>query len=150
MPPLFEGTMAEELKNDAVELAAARRSAIRKKRRRVRRQINVLIVLAILVVGVFLAVLIRNSYVDRGDELYGVWAYDEVTSYWFDGGGEGALQLPSVNYEFHYTIKEEQLEIDFISEEANDFSCRFQVDKDQLSFFMSENGEEEEMRLKKQ
>lgn len=67
------------------------------------------------------------------DELNGVWCYDEVTSYEFDGNGDGALVLPSAQYAFRYEIDETHVSIDFEDDAANDASYDFLVESDVLT-----------------
>ena len=61
------------------------------------------------------------------DELKGQWRIDEITAYRFDGDGNGALVLPEQEFVFRYTVHEDQLTIDFVSESARDFVYSYQI-----------------------
>ena len=66
--------------------------------------------------------------------LEGKWNMDDVTIYEFGSANKGALLLPSTEYEFTYTTKDDVLYIDFIAENAKDASYAFQVNGDTLTF----------------
>ena len=67
------------------------------------------------------------------DELKGQWRIDEITAYRFDGEGNGALVLPDQEFVFRYTVHEDQLTIDFVSESARDFVYSYQIQGKKLT-----------------
>lgn len=63
----------------------------------------------------------------------GKWTVDGVTTYEFRRNGTGTLILPSSEYEFVYSIKEDILYIDFDYEGAKDAQYKFTVEGDVLT-----------------
>ena len=47
------------------------------------------------------------------DELIGIWKLDSVTKYTFDGRGNGKMAVSDSEYEFNYTINNDEIKIDF-------------------------------------
>ena len=57
--------------------------------------------LAVIIVGI---ILLAKGCSGGTDALAGTWEFDGTTTYSFDGSGSGAMELPSISYDFTYTI----------------------------------------------
>ena len=114
-----------------------KRSAKRKAEKK-RKQRRVIVIAVILVVVLSLTAVFVVKSCNKADELKGTWDLDGVTVYQFDGKGNGSLNLPSNHYEFTYEINENKVSIDFDSNEANDTTYSFTVEKDKLVLVFSE------------
>ena len=110
----------------------------RRRRRRIRTFIFAAAVTAVLVVGI---ILIYNN-LSSGGTIAGTWDYDGVTKYRFDDNGTGTLLLPNSNYDFSYTIHDDQIAIDFVSEDAVDNTYLFSVKGRKLVFYSVDTGTE--------
>ena len=66
------------------------------------------------------------------DVLLGTWTVDGYTSLAFYGDGKGAMLLPTASYNFHYTLNDDQLELDFVSSRARDMRYTITLDTDTL------------------
>lgn len=88
---------------------------------------------AVLIVIVVVIVLIVKGCSGRTDVLAGTWDFDGTTTYSFDGEGSGAMVLPSISYDFTYTIDGNKLVIDYINESVHDSPYEFAVDGDILT-----------------
>ena len=87
---------------------------------------------AVLIVIVVVIVLIVKGCSGRTDVLAGTWDFEGTTTYSFDGEGSGAMVLPSISYDFTYTIDGNKLVIDYINESVHDSPYEFAVDGDIL------------------
>nr|WP_243237695.1 DUF5640 domain-containing protein [Ruminococcus intestinalis] len=67
------------------------------------------------------------------DELIGIWKLDSVTKYTFDGRGNGKMAVSDSEYEFNYTINNDEIKIDFVSESAQDSTYEFIIDENKLT-----------------
>lgn len=103
----------------------AKRLRAQKQRQRLWRTIGIL--LALLILAVVTAIALPSS------PLEGKWDMDEVTSYEFYKNGKGAMILPSAEYEFTYSIKENTVYIDFLYDGAKDAQYNFAVDGNTLT-----------------
>lgn len=88
---------------------------------------------AVLIVIVVVIVLIMKGCFGRTDALAGTWDFDGTTTYVFDGNGTGVMALPSISYDFTYTIDGNKLVIDYINESVHDSPYEFAVDGDILT-----------------
>lgn len=103
----------------------------RKERQRKRMQHRLLI----LGVGLLtLAVIIILITVLKPQSEKGFWTIDGVTSYRFDGKGNGALVLPTKEYEFSYKKKDGRIYIDFIDDAAKDTAFKYTFKNGALVF----------------
>lgn len=93
---------------------------------------------AVLIVIVVVIVLIVKGCSGRTDVLAGTWDFDGTTTYSFDGEGSGAMVLPSISYDFTYTIDGNKLIIDYINESVHDSPYEFAVDGDILTMVVGE------------
>ena len=57
---------------------------------------------------------------------------DDYTSLAFYGDGKGAMLLPTASYDFHYTLSDDQLDLDFVSSRARDMRYTISLDTDTL------------------
>ena len=57
--------------------------------------------LAVIIVGI---ILLAKGCSGGTDALAGTWEFDGTTTYSFDGSGSGTMELPSISYDFTYTI----------------------------------------------
>lgn len=99
-------------------------------------------VLAILLICISIIVIAFTK--DKGninDILYGNWNLDDVTEYYFDGQGNGSLNLPDKAYSFTYEIKDDELSIDFENENARDITYKFVINGNDLTIISDENNE---------
>lgn len=71
----------------------------------------------------------ENDKTTQLDAFYGLWNIDDVTKYEFDGKGRGKMLLPEsgLEYEFSYKIEDNEILIDFDSEEAKDFKYKYSI-----------------------
>ena len=65
--------------------------------------------LAVIIVGI---ILLAKGCSGGTDALAGTWEFDGTTTYSFDGSGSGAMELPSISYDFTYTIAGNKIMID--------------------------------------
>ena len=66
------------------------------------------------------------------DSLLGTWTVDGYTSLAFYGDGKGAMLLPTASYEFHYTLSDDRLDLDFVSSRARDMRYTISLESDTL------------------
>lgn len=90
--------------------------------------ILILIIFLVLLVSIFVFKSMNNN---KTDNLIGLWEIDGNTKYEFDGKGKGKLIVPLANYEFNYTIEEDNIiAVDFIDEKSRDTKYKYKVTKD--------------------
>ncbi len=106
-----------------------RKLSKKKRRRLLIRGLSVLALAAL----IFAVALIVRSCNGKADALKGTWDLDGVTVYYFDGKGNGSLNLPEISYAFTYSIQDGTLYIDFESEAARDREYAFTADKNTLT-----------------
>ena len=71
---------------------------------------------------------------EKNTELVGVWRYDEYTEYEFSQGDNGCLCLDgNTHYEFTYSIKDDELYIDFALDYVTDCKYTYSVDANTLT-----------------
>lgn len=109
------------------ECAVMKEKRLREQKRHQRRLWSIGIMLALSIVVVVIIAALPSS------PLEGKWDMDGVTSYEFHRNGKGAMVLPSAEYEFAYTVKDNILYIDFDYDGAKDAQYVFAVDGDKLS-----------------
>lgn len=110
-------------------LSPTRKTAIKRRKR----QRTVIVSLLALLFVVLIIVLICKGCSGRTDALAGTWDFDGTTTYEFDGNGTGAMVLPSISYDFTYTIDGNKLVIDYSNESVHDSTYEFTVDGDILT-----------------
>ena len=93
---------------------------------------------AALIVIVVVIVLIVKGCSGRTDVLAGTWDFDGTTTYEFDGNETGAMELPSISYDFTYTIDGNKLMIDYANESVRDSEYEFTVDGNTLTLIGGE------------
>lgn len=101
-------------------LSESERMAQRNKKKQKQRRMLFGGAAAVLIVIVVVIVLIVKGCSGRTDVLAGTWDFDGTTTYSFDGEGSGAMVLPSISYDFTYTIDGNKLVIDYINESVHD------------------------------
>ena len=103
-----------------------------KKKQTQRRMVfyGVIAALAVIVVGI---ILLAKGCSGGTDALAGTWEFDGTTTYSFDGRGSGAMELPSISYDFTYTIDGNKLMIDYANESVRDSEYEFTVDGNTLT-----------------
>ena len=114
-------------------LSESERMAQRNKKKQKQRRMLFGGAAAVLIVIVVVIVLIVKGCSGRTDVLAGTWDFDGTTTYSFDGEGSGAMVLPSISYDFTYTIGGNKLVIDYINESVHDSPYEFAVDGDILT-----------------
>ena len=114
-------------------LSESERMAQRSKKKQKQRRMLFGGAAAVLIVIVVVIVLIVKGCSGRTDVLAGTWDFDGTTTYSFDGEGSGAMVLPSISYDFTYTIDGNKLVIDYINESVHDSPYEFAVDGDILT-----------------
>ena len=95
------------------------------KRKNIKKVILVFIV--IVTVAGFMVI------INRPDEFNGNWSIDDVTSFEFDGKGNGILKVPTDEYKFTYKIDKNQIYMNYESEEATDASYEYSFQEDKLN-----------------
>lgn len=88
--------------------------------------------IAALVVVAVLLVLLLGGGGGKKSGLEGLWTVDGVTSYRFERGGKGAMELPDRDFAFTYTVENGVLSIDFKDEMATDAQYSYSVSDDTL------------------
>ena len=81
----------------------------------------------------------NNQTENKSDILEGTWKLDNVTKYTFDGSGNGDMTVSDTKYEFSYTINNDEVKIDFISEAAQDSVYEFNIDEGRLTLLSKDN-----------
>lgn len=114
-------------------LSESERMAQRNKKKQKQRRMLFGGAAAVLIVIVVVIVLIVKGCPGRTDVLASTWDFDGTTTYSFDGEGSGAMVLPSISYDFTYTIDGNKLVIDYINESVHDSPYEFAVDGDILT-----------------
>ena len=114
-------------------LSESERMAQRNKKKQKQRRMLFGGAAAVLIVIVVVIVLIVKGCSGRTDVLAGTWDFDGTTTYSFDGEGSGAMVLPSISYDFTYTIDGNKLVIDYINESVHDSPYECAVDGDILT-----------------
>ncbi len=111
-----------------------RREAHLKAQRRQRRIfISVTAAIAVaLIVGI--ALLFRSCTANKiPNELLGTWRLDSGAVYTFEKNGTGTLNAGSTDYTFTYTVKKDELSIDFTVDSLTDGKYTFSVDGDTIT-----------------
>ena len=104
---------------------------------------NIIIIFIIIIVCIIITCLVmiskpkENTEKDKTTQLdafYGLWNIDDVTKYEFDGKGRGKMLLPEsgLEYEFSYKIVDNEILIDFDSEEAKDFKYKYSIEENKI------------------
>ena len=114
-------------------LSESERMAQRNKKKQKQRRMLFGGAAAVLIVIVVVIVLIVKGCSGRTDVLAGTWDFDGTTTYSFDGEGSGTMVLPSISYDFTYTIDGNKLVIDYSNESVHDSTYEFTVDGDILT-----------------
>ena len=91
--------------------------------------------LAGIIVGI---ILLAKGYTGGTNAIAGTWKFDGTTTYSFDGSGSGAMELPSISYDFTYTIDGNKLMIDYANESVRDSEYEFTVDGNPLTLIGDE------------
>ena len=109
----------------------------RKKKQTQRRMVlcGAIAALAVIIVGI---ILLAKGCSGGTDALAGTWEFDGTTTYSFDGSGSGAMELPSISYDFTYTIAGNKLMIDYANESVRDSEYEFTVDGNTLTLIGGE------------
>lgn len=110
-----------------------RRAAIRLRRRN---QVIFIIITFVLVFGVVIGLLILKNHSNEKKELLqfqGTWKYDEYTQYEFDGNGNGCMCLEDLHYEYTYTVKHNELKLDFKNDSVRDCTYTFLIKNNTLT-----------------
>ena len=93
--------------------------------------------LAVIIVGI---ILLAKGCSGGTDALAGTWEFDGTTTYSFDGSGSGAMELPSISYEFTYTIDGNKLMIDYANESVRDSEIHFSIFNNRKKLFLKNPG----------
>ena len=109
----------------------------RKKKQTQRRMVlcGAIAALAVIIVGI---ILLAKGCSGGTDALAGTWEFDGTTTYSFDGSGSGTMELPSISYDFTYTIDGNKLMIDYANESVRDSEYEFTVDGNTLTLIGDE------------
>lgn len=102
----------------------AQRNKKKEKKQKQRRMLFGGAAAALIVIVVVIALIVKGCS-GRTDALAGTWD--------FDGNGTGAMVLPSISYDFTYTIDGNKLVIDYSNESVHDSTYEFTVDGDILT-----------------
>ena len=116
----------------------------KKRKKSMLPRVVVIIVFSLLIVT-FISLNLSHG---KADALKGMWSYDAVTVYNFDGKGNGELILPSAQYTFTYSLKNDALHIDFADEKVRDTVYTFSIEKEDLTLTAADG--ETQFHLKRQ
>lgn len=94
-----------------------------------RKNIKKVILVFIVIVTIAGFMIITN----KTDEFKGIWFVDSITSFEFDGKGNGILKVPTDEYKFTYKIDKNQIYMNYESEEATDASYEYSFQEDKLN-----------------
>lgn len=124
---------------------AARRK--KQKRQRIRKTVSVLaavLALAGLITGV--ALLTKGN--SSGRLLVGTWVYDENTVYRFGEDGRGCMEIGDGDFAYTYTVKGNEVSLDFEQVALHDCTYTFKVKGNTLTLVGGEGtvGGEYELR----
>lgn len=108
----------------------------------------IFLIIAMIMIGVSIFFVLRLVFILSKDDLFGRWAYDEITVYSFDGKGYGQLLLPSAEYGFEYSLEGDVLSIDFEDAAVKDAEYRIKTEKGQIRFTIAnDSGESVDISL---
>ena len=110
----------------------AQRNKKKKKKQKQRRMLFGGAAAALIVIVVVIALIVKGCS-GRTDALAGTWDFDGTTTYEFDGNGTGAMVLPSISYDFTYTIDGNKLVIDYSNESVHDSTYELSVKNKEIS-----------------
>ena len=100
----------------------------RLKNRKKVKNIKKLFILILIVTIAIIFFVIKN----KSAKLVGKWKEEGKKSYEFSGKGKGKLKLPTNEYAFSYTIKDNKIHLDFESNEAKDSDYEYSFEGDKL------------------
>lgn len=75
---------------------------------------------------------LNTATADLAAQLIGTWSVDDITFLEFDEDQSGSLILPDTDYTFHYTLKGDQLALDFADSHASDVTYTVSATGDDL------------------
>ena len=93
--------------------------------------------LAVIIVGI---ILLAKGCSGGTDALAGTWEFNGTTTYSFDGSGSGTMELPSISYDFTYTIDGNKLMIDYANESVRDSEIHFSIINNRKKLFLKNPG----------
>lgn len=105
-------------------------------RRRCRNQMICIIIAFVLVFVVIIGIAIFKNRLNSKDELrqfQGTWKYDEYTQYELDGNGNGCMCLEDLHYEYTYSVKDNELKLDFKDDSVHDCTYTFSMENSTLT-----------------
>ena len=85
---------------------------------------------------IFMVIIIMTGFMiitNKTDEFKGIWFVDSITSFEFDGKGNGILKVPTDEYKFTYKIDKNQIYMNYEREEATDASYEYSFQEDKLN-----------------
>lgn len=106
------------------------RNEKRLKRRKTIKLKNILIALVLIIAIVIILVDKKNK--SSGDNLIGNWTVDGTTYYEFNNNGKGKLRVPTGEYTFTYTTKDNIIHLDFESDKATDSDYEYSFKRKKL------------------
>ena len=75
---------------------------------------------------------LETATADLAAQLIGTWSVDDITFLEFDENQSGSLILPDTDYKFHYTLKGDQLALDFADSHVSDVTYTVSAAGDDL------------------
>ncbi len=75
---------------------------------------------------------LNTATADLAAQLIGTWSVDDITFLEFDEDQSGSLILPDTDYTFHYTLKGDQLALDFSDSHVSDVTYTVSASGDDL------------------
>lgn len=129
---LKENRSPEEYNKTSRLTVEERQSRKAKRLRKQKRRKQLLFSIAILL-AFFIVLSVTLVIIHQKNPLEGKWYMDEVTAYEFYDDGKGAMVLPSAEYEFTYSITDNNLSIDFNYEGAKDAQYIFTIEGNTLT-----------------
>ena len=82
-------------------------------------------------------------------DITGTWTVDEITNYRFDKNGEGELLLPEHTYSFNYTAEDNELTLEFDSDNIRTAVFTFELEDEKLILKREEETGTSEFTLEK-
>lgn len=130
-----------------IQESRRRRARMRQKqriRRRRRKRIKRCMIGLLFLVMLAIVIWRGSALLLEKDPLEGLWVCDEVTSYQFDGKGNGKLILPGKTHSFEYALEKETVTLRF-EEEIPEVLYQWKMGNETLIF----TGNGTEISLKK-
>ena len=136
-------------RKDISQLSLQRQQARKAKAQHKKNRLKQLWILSGVLAVLLAVLLIILAVLNRSSPLEGRWYVDDVTAYEFYDASSGALVLPTAEYPFRYSVKDDVMEIDFEYEGAKDARYTYTINGDTLILNGGNSTMQSELILKK-